>query len=615
MRLHSLSLVAFGPFPDPVEIDFDTLNAAGVFLLSGATGAGKTSVLDAVAFALYGEVPGDRNTAKRLRSDLADPLTAPEVSAEFSVGARRFRITRSPAWQRAKRRGSGVTTLPARVTCLELIDGAWVTRSTRIDEVGHLITNLLGLTHAQFCQVVILPQGRFQAFLRAGADDRRRLLQRLFHTDRFAAVETWFGDHRRSTRRTAEAAWGAVQWRAGAIVTESSTPCPDDVADYAAWAVGLAAEAAEQATGAVRAAERSQETLQVSESALADALDLEEAQRRWGAAMADSASLQARAPEIDRLRHRVEAGRSAQVLAPLLARYDALDDEHAASQQRARRAFSLIDWDRELAALADEPVTEPLLSELELRLTDQRAELATLRPLLETSAELRAELDRVQTELGDAQRLLAELDQHHLAAHGESAELTQQLDLAREARLALVAATAEREEWAQLVEAARARDALLPRVEEATLELTALHEESNHAKEHWLTLLEERLAGMAGELAGGLAAELHFLNVQPSFGGAISAFVDRTQIDAYRREEGEKALASAVALASKAGVPAAVHIGVGRHGEVVSDFAKKLGAGAVVLGTRGHTGLAGVLMGSVAQDVIAHVGVPVTLVK
>ncbi len=116
-------------------------------------------------------------------------------------------------------------------------------------------------------------------------------------------------------------------------------------------------------------------------------------------------------------------------------------------------------------------------------------------------------------------------------------------------------------------------------------------------------------------VAGGLPAELHLLNIQPSFGGAISTFVDRAQIDAYRREEGDKALASAVALAQKAGVSAAVHIGVGRHGVVVNDFVNKLGARGVVLGTRGHTGLAGVLMGSVAQDVIAHVDVPVTLVK
>ena len=126
----------------------------------------------------------------------------------------------------------------------------------------------------------------------------------------------------------------------------------------------------------------------------------------------------------------------------------------------------------------------------------------------------------------------------------------------------------------------------------------------------------DRAVGHALDLiAAGLAAELHLLNVQPNLGGAISTFVSKEQIDSHHREEGQKALASAVALAKKAGVDAKVHIGVGRQGEVASDFVHKLGAGLVVLGTRGHTGLAGVLLGSVAQDVIAHVKVPVTLVK
>lgn len=116
-------------------------------------------------------------------------------------------------------------------------------------------------------------------------------------------------------------------------------------------------------------------------------------------------------------------------------------------------------------------------------------------------------------------------------------------------------------------------------------------------------------------VAGGLATELHFLNVQPNLRGAITAFVSREQIDSYHREEGDKALASAVELAKKASVAAQVHIGVGRQGEVVRDFVKKVGAKMVVMGTRGHTGLSGVLLGSVAQDVIAHVDVPVTLVK
>ena len=116
-------------------------------------------------------------------------------------------------------------------------------------------------------------------------------------------------------------------------------------------------------------------------------------------------------------------------------------------------------------------------------------------------------------------------------------------------------------------------------------------------------------------IAAGSALELHLLNVQPSLGGAVSAFVSKEQIDSHHRDEGEKALASAVALAKAASVPAKTHIGVGRQGEIVADFARKLGAGLVVLGTRGHTGLAGVLLGSVAQDVIAHSKVPVTLVK
>lgn len=116
-------------------------------------------------------------------------------------------------------------------------------------------------------------------------------------------------------------------------------------------------------------------------------------------------------------------------------------------------------------------------------------------------------------------------------------------------------------------------------------------------------------------VAGGLATEIHFLNVQPNLRGAIATFVNREQIDSFHREEGNKALASAVGLAEKASVPAKVHIGVGRQGEVVGDFVKKLGAKMVVMGTRGHTGLSGVLLGSVAQDVIAHVEVPVTLVK
>src|SRR5690349_926299 len=109
MRIHHLEVTAFGPFADTAAVDFDELSAGGVFLLTGATGAGKTSVLDAVCFALYGQVPGDRAGARHLRSDHAAPGLAPRVVLRVSIGDRTFRFTRSPAWIRPKQRGAGET--------------------------------------------------------------------------------------------------------------------------------------------------------------------------------------------------------------------------------------------------------------------------------------------------------------------------------------------------------------------------------------------------------------------------------------------------------------------------------------------------------------------------
>jgi exonuclease SbcC len=163
MRLHHLEIEAFGPFAGHVVVDLDRLSEAGLFLLSGPTGAGKTSVLDAVCFALYGDVPGDRGAAKRLRCDQAAPGVAPTVTLEATLAGRRFRIVRSPAWERPKKRGSGTTTQQASVTISERVDGAWTPLSSRLDETGHLVTRLVGMNLTQFTQVAMLPQGRFQA--------------------------------------------------------------------------------------------------------------------------------------------------------------------------------------------------------------------------------------------------------------------------------------------------------------------------------------------------------------------------------------------------------------------------------------------------------------------
>ncbi|WP_031513516.1 AAA family ATPase [Streptomyces sp. NRRL F-5123] len=188
MRLHRLTLTAFGPFAAEQSVDFDALSAAGLFLLHGPTGGGKTSVLDAVCFALYGQVPGDR-PATRLRSDHAAPGTPTEVVLDLTLGGRRLEITRRPEQPRAKKRGSGTTTERAVTLLREHIAGEWRALSKSHQEAGEEIRQLVGMSCEQFCQVVLLPQGEFATFLRAGATERAALLGRLFDTRRFRSVE------------------------------------------------------------------------------------------------------------------------------------------------------------------------------------------------------------------------------------------------------------------------------------------------------------------------------------------------------------------------------------------------------------------------------------------
>ncbi|MEV6787145.1 SMC family ATPase, partial [Streptomyces sp. NPDC051098] len=208
MRLHRLTVTAFGPFGADQEVDFDTLSAAGIFLLHGPTGAGKTSVLDAVCFALYGAVPGARQSpGASLRSDHAVAGTFTEVLLELTVGGRRLEIRRRPAQLRPKKNGKGFTTERAQSWLREYDaqSGEWRALSRSHQEIGEELTQLVGMSRDQFCQVVLLPQGDFARFLRADAEARGKLLGRLFDTRRFAAVEDRLAEQRRAAEQQVKA--------------------------------------------------------------------------------------------------------------------------------------------------------------------------------------------------------------------------------------------------------------------------------------------------------------------------------------------------------------------------------------------------------------------------
>lgn len=226
MRLHHLSVTAFGPFADTVEIDFDEVGSAGLFLIHGATGSGKTSLLDAICFALFADVPGAR-TRKGLSSHHVPEGTQPVVRLEFSAAGRRFRIERSPEFERPKTRGTGLRRMPAAVALEERAGGAWSGVSTRHDEVADVVKDVLNLGLQQFAKVVVLPQGEVAAFLRSSPEDRRALLERLFDISTFTDVEAWLAEERRRTAAEVDTAVGHIDRdldRLDALLTDSDEP-------------------------------------------------------------------------------------------------------------------------------------------------------------------------------------------------------------------------------------------------------------------------------------------------------------------------------------------------------------------------------------------------------
>ncbi len=191
MRPLLLKMTAFGPFPGTEIIDFSVLGVNPLFLINGATGSGKTTILDAICFALYGKTTGDERDGAQMRCDLASAEQLCEVSFDFELNSQTFQIRRVPEQQRPKSRGDGFTEQKPEAQLLEfLADGTENMRvASKVTEATREIENLTGLSVDQFRQVMILPQGKFRQLLLAESAEREKIFSKLFQTRVYQQLE------------------------------------------------------------------------------------------------------------------------------------------------------------------------------------------------------------------------------------------------------------------------------------------------------------------------------------------------------------------------------------------------------------------------------------------
>lgn len=185
MKPIRLTMSGFGPYAGTTVLDMWKLGEKGLYLITGDTGAGKTTIFDAIAFALYGEPSGSHRDAAMLRSKYAAADTPTEVELEFSYGGKIYKVKRNPRYERAAKRGDGVTTQNPGAE-LTYPDGRVVTKTREVTEA---VEEILGVDRAQFSQIAMIAQGDFQKLLLSPTEERKKIFQKLFHTERFELLQ------------------------------------------------------------------------------------------------------------------------------------------------------------------------------------------------------------------------------------------------------------------------------------------------------------------------------------------------------------------------------------------------------------------------------------------
>ena len=414
MRPLRLTLSAFGPYAAQTTLDLEKLGKGGLYLITGDTGAGKTTIFDAITYALYDHSSSGIREGSMLRCKYADDKTPTFVELEFEVHGVRYTVRRNPEYQRPKARGEGMTTEKADATLTYPDDRPPVTKAK---DVTAAVQEIIGLDYNQFSQIVLIAQGQFTKLLNASTEERSRIFRKLFRTQRYAQLQerlqaeaSALNQQRTAQNAKLDSLLGGLQFSpedpdAEALRALCAQTVPETALALLDALTARQAAALEEVGTALQATEAQLDTVQQQLGAAA------QAQRLAQQLAARQAELAAAKPALDAAR--AEAGRHAGDAAQLdaltaqvtqaqsaLAAYDALDTlcrqqteardaaRLAAAQAHKRRTqldslnAALAAAETELAALADADTRLLALQNRNAQLTQRGEALAKLEQRL-----------------------------------------------------------------------------------------------------------------------------------------------------------------------------------------------------------------------------------------
>lgn len=394
MRPLILEMRAFGPFADCQRIDFTELGDKPLFLINGPTGAGKTTILDAICFALYGKTTGNEREGSQMRCDNADDGLLTEVYFSFELGQKRYSIRRCPEQQRAKSRGEGFTLQKSEAELKRLLpDGTEeLLVASKVTDANACIEELTGLDVDQFRQVMVLPQGKFRELLLADSREREKIFSQLFQTHIYRRIEERLKQQALEIKAKAR---DLQSRRAGILETAGVESLEQLTAEIAALTPALT-EATSNKQKASDALTQSAKTLDN-----AKALTAEFERRKLLQTQLDA--LEQRRAEIELHQQTLENARKAEKLLPSLKELQFRQQEW--QQAKAKEA----DYARQLQSA-------------ELRLKQATDDKATLAELDEYANKLRRELEQLD-KLQPGINELKQLTEEHELGLGELGRL------------------------------------------------------------------------------------------------------------------------------------------------------------------------------------------------